>query len=84
MSNGRVINVDCQCGTKLFKYYKSSRGRLIKLFLEHIRKDYVGVTQNTNLPAICPACQKEIGTIQLINGRLALKLNQGTVKAIRL
>jgi hypothetical protein len=84
MSFGRVINVDCQCGANLFRYYKSSHGRLIKVFLENIRKDYVGITKTPPQPAVCPACGKEIGVIQLVGGRLALKLNQGTVKPVRL
>ena len=43
MSPGRVIKVQCRCGRLLFKYYKGGRGRLIKCFLDEIRKDYVGV-----------------------------------------
>ena len=84
MSQGRVINVECQCGFRLFKYYKSGHGRLIKLFLDSVRKDYVGITENSQQPAICPNCNKEIGIIQIINGRIALKLNQGTIRPIRL
>ena len=41
MSFGRVIDVDCQCGAPLFRYYKSSHGRLIKVFLENIRNDLI-------------------------------------------
>jgi hypothetical protein len=84
MSFGRVIDVDCQCGAALFRYYKSSHGRLIKVLLENIRKDFVGITKTPPQAPVCPACGKEIGVIHLVGGRLALKLNQGTVKPVRL
>jgi hypothetical protein len=80
----RVIDVNCQCGALLFRYYKSSHGRLINVFLENIRKDYVGLTQTPPALPMCPACGKELGVVRLNRGRLALKLNQGTVKTIRL
>jgi hypothetical protein len=57
---------------------------LIKVFLNNIRKDYVGITENSQNPAICPNCNKELGIIQMINGKIALKLNQGTIRPIRL
>ena len=39
MARGRVIKVECRCGQLLFKYYKGGRGRLIKCYLDEIRKD---------------------------------------------
>jgi hypothetical protein len=84
MAKGRVIKVECQCGQLLFKYYKGGRGRLIKCFLDEIRKDNVGVV-DTPLDArpICPSCEKELGIVRIIRGRPALKLNQGAIRGTR-
>jgi hypothetical protein len=68
----------------LFRYYKGGRGRLIKCYLDEIRKDYVGVLEEPRNPRPgCPGCGKEIGIVQVIRGRLAIKLNQGTVRETR-
>ncbi len=84
MGRGRVIKVECRCGRLLFKYFKGGRGRLIKCYLDEIRKDYVGVS---DCPAgarpTCPGCEKEIGIVRMVRGRPALKINQGTVKETR-
>lgn len=84
MSQGRVIKVQCKCGQLLFKYFKYNRGRLIKCYLKEIRQDYTGVI---GLPIgsrpRCIGCGKELGVIQIIHGRPALKLNQGSVIQIR-
>ena len=84
MTQGRVINVQCRCGQRLFKYFKGGHGRLIKCYLDEIREDYVGVLE---LPVgsrpLCPGCGKEIGIVRMIHGRPAVKINQGTVKQIR-
>ena len=45
MPRGHVIKVHCQCGQLLFKYFKGGRGRLIKCFLDEIRRDYVGISE---------------------------------------
>lgn len=79
---GRVIKVQCRCGQLLFHYYKGGRGRLIKCYLDEIRRDYVGVQPEEPRPR-CPGCGGELGVIRLIRRRLALKLNQGTVKETR-
>lgn len=85
MPKGRVITVECQCGQRLFKYYKAGRGRLIKCFLSEIRQDYVGI-QNEPLGARpqCPGCGKELGETRIVRGRPALKINQGTIKTVRI
>ena len=91
MSEGRVITVECRCGQRLFKYHKGGRGRLIKCFLDEIRKDYAGIRRATRqaggqasqISPTCPACGKELGIVRIVRGRPALKLNQGTVKATR-
>jgi hypothetical protein len=82
MTRGRVIKVECRCGQLLFKYHKAGRGRLIKCYLDEIRQDYVGI--ETGSQPACPACGKELGTIRIIRGRPALKINQGTVKETRI
>jgi hypothetical protein len=66
----------------LFHYYKGGRGRLLKCYLDEVRKDYVGLQSEHPRPQ-CPGCGGELGVIMLINRRLALKLNQGTVKETR-
>ena len=84
-NKGRVLDVECQCGTLLFKYYKAGRGRLIKCFLDEIQSDRTGIV---GLPLgsrpTCPSCGKELGIVRIVRGRPALKLNQGAVQKIRL
>ena len=84
-NKGRVLDVKCQCGVLLFKYFKGGRGRLIKCFLDEIEHDQVGIV---DLPLgsrpTCPGCGKEIGIVRIVRGRPALKLNQGAVQKIRL
>jgi hypothetical protein len=84
MANGKVIKVYCQCGYLLFRYFKDIRGRLIKCYLDEIRKGYVGVQslRNGKTPK-CPECKNEIGVVTLIHGRPAIKLNQGNIKKTR-
>lgn len=85
MAKGRVVSVECQCGRRLFKYYKGGRGRLIKCYLDEIRHDYVGVDGGpTGSHPVCPGCGKELGSVRIIRGRPALKINQGTVQEIRI
>jgi hypothetical protein len=93
MPKGRVITVECQCGQPLFKYYKGGRGRLIKCFLDEIRKDFVGILDTFEEDALgqgqparpsCPRCGSKLGIVQIIRGRPALKINQGTVKQVRI
>ena len=84
-NKSRVLDVKCQCGALLFKYYKVGHGRLIKCFLDEIQSDCAGVI---NLPLgnrpTCPGCGKEIGIVRIVRGRLALKLNQGAIQKIRI
>ena len=84
MARGRVIKVECRCGQLLFKYYKGGRGRLIKCYLDEIRRDYVGVSgYATGSRPACPGCEKELGIVRMVHGRPALKINQGTIKETR-
>ncbi|MBI9043437.1 MAG: hypothetical protein JEZ06_03065 [Anaerolineaceae bacterium] len=85
MTTGRTIKVTCKCNQLLFRYYKSGRGRLIKCFISEIIEDQVGLEglPLESRPA-CPSCGKSLGILQMIRGRPALKLNQGTIKPIRI
>ena len=84
MARGRVIKVECRCGRLLFKYFKGGRGRLIKCYLDEIRKDYAGVLgAPTGSRPACPGCQKDLGVVRMVRGRPALKINQGTVRETR-
>jgi hydroxyethylthiazole kinase-like sugar kinase family protein len=73
------------CGQLLLKYFKTGRGRLIKCYLDQVREDYAAVA---GLPLgarpACPACGKELGVVQMIHSRPALKINHGTVKETRI
>jgi hypothetical protein len=69
----------------LFKYYKGGRGRLIKCFLHLISHDTVGLADaELHARPTCPDCAKELGIIRMVRGRPALKLNQGTVRNVKL
>ena len=50
-----------------------------------MENDFVSIG---NMPTfskpLCPNCQKELGIIMMISGEVAIKLNQGTIKGIRL
>jgi hypothetical protein len=85
MSTGKLIDIDCQCGYKLFRYFKAGKGRLIKCMVDRIHEDFVGLKgAETFSRPVCPACQKELGIIMMIHGKPALKLNQGTIKSVRI
>ncbi len=85
MTKSRVLDVECRCGQRLFKYYKGGRGRLIKCFLDEIHQDQARLAA---LPLgarpTCPGCGKELGIVRIVRGRPALKINQGTIKALRI
>jgi hypothetical protein len=80
---GKLIDIDCRCGAKLFRYFKASKGRLIKLMIASITEDKVGLAgaQTFSRP-LCPNCQKELGIVMMIHGEPALKINQGTIQSI--
>jgi hypothetical protein len=83
MARFRVLDVDCQCGQHLFEYAKGGRGRLIKCFLDQIRRDEVGVVDAPlGSRPLCPSCGKELGIVRIVRGRPALKLNQGAVRKV--
>lgn len=86
MTRPTTVEVECRCGARLFKYRKSGAGRLIKCFLSRILIDYAGVPAGikTGENVHCPACRERVGTIQMIHGQPAVKLNQGQIKPIRI
>lgn len=81
----KILDIHCKCGYLLFRYYKAGKGRLIKCMIDRLTEDSVGLKGSaTHSRPLCPSCKKELGIIKMIHGKPALKLNQGTIKAIRL
>lgn len=85
MQSGKIITLYCKCGYKLFRYYKAGKGKIIKCFVNRLTEDFVGLQgAETHSKPLCPQCRKELGIIMMIRGEPALKLNQGTIKPVRL
>lgn len=85
MRTGKIIDIECRCGFLLFRYFKAGKGRLIKCLISRLTEDNVGLQGAATFSRpLCPSCQKELGIIQMIHGEAALKLNQGTIKSIRI
>ncbi len=85
MRTGKLVDIDCQCGYRLFRYFKAGKGKIIKCFIERLSADFVGLQGcETHSKPLCPSCGKELGIVMMIGGKPALKLNQGTIKAIRI
>jgi uncharacterized Zn finger protein (UPF0148 family) len=84
MSGGKLLDIHCKCGYKLFRYFKAGKGKIIKCFVERIENDYVGLKgAETYSKPLCPNCGKELGIILMIRGAPALKLNQGTIQTTK-
>ena len=85
MKTGKIIDIECRCGTKLFRYFKAGKGRLIKCMINRLTEDFVGLKGAATFSRpLCPGCGRELGIIMMIHGQPALKLNQGTIKSIRI
>ncbi|MCB5265037.1 MAG: hypothetical protein LHW41_02170 [Candidatus Cloacimonetes bacterium] len=85
MRTGKIIEIHCKCGYLLFRYFKAGKGRLIKVLISRLSEDNVGLSKvETHSRPVCPECQKEIGIIMMIHGEPALKLNQGTIRSVRI
>jgi hypothetical protein len=85
MKIGKIVNIECKCGYQLFRYFKAGKGKIIKCFIDKLKDDFVGIKgMETYSKPICPKCHKELGIIMMIRGKAALKLNQGTIKPIRI
>jgi len=84
MNTGKILTIYCKCGFRLFRYFKAGKGKIIKCFVNRIEEDFVGLQGSETLSKpVCPQCQKELGIIMMIRGEPALKLNQGTIKPVR-
>lgn len=85
MKTGKIIDIECQCGFKLFRYFKAGKGRIIKCFLKRMEEDNVGLKGSpTFSKPSCPQCGRELGIIMMIHGEPALKINHGTIKDVRI
>ena len=85
MKTGKILDIECQCGFVLFRYFKAGKGRIIKCFLDRMEADYVGLKgAATHSKPVCPQCGKELGIIMMIHGVPAIKINHGTIKDIRI
>lgn len=85
MRTGKIIDIECRCGYKLFRYFKAGKGRLIKCMVSSLTEDNVGLKGlETFSRPLCPQCGKELGIIMMIHGEPALKINQGTIQSIRI
>ena len=85
MRTGKIIDIHCRCGYKLFRYFKAGKGRLLKCLISRLTDDYVGLSgAETFSKPICPKCGEELGIVMMIHGEPALKLNQGTIQSIRI
>ncbi|MCB5231347.1 MAG: hypothetical protein WCX83_00965 [Candidatus Cloacimonas sp.] len=85
MGRGKILDINCKCGYKLFRYYKLGKGKIIKCFVDRIEEDFVGLQGlDTYAKPLCPECKKELGIILMIRGAPALKLNQGTIQSVRI
>ncbi len=85
MKIGKVLNIECKCGFILFRYFKAGKGKIIKCLINRITEDFVGLKGiETFSKPECPQCNKVLGIIMMIHGEPALKLNQGTIKSIRI
>ncbi len=85
MPKFKRLKVLCECGLHLADYKKGGSGRLRKMYFERILEDVSGLflkipplTLNTEIT--CPACDKRIGTVQVVSGKYAVKINQGVVR----
>ena len=86
MTRITTVTVECKCGQRVFKYQKAGTGRLIKCFLGRILEDYISLPKHlpTGASVLCSKCSERIGTIQLIHGAPAVKLNQGQIQPVRI
>jgi len=78
----KQLPVHCQCGNLIATYLKGGKGRLRKMYFGRIKEDLCGVLvkAETGTDINCPECKKRIGTIAMVSGHLAIKINQGVVR----
>jgi len=74
MGNINVIVVHCsKCKQKLYRYRKDWGEKLVKCYVDMIRKDY------TNGDLKCPKCGQEFARHATIHNKPAHKIIQGKV-----
>ena len=84
MKIGKIVNIECKCNFLLFRYFKAGKGKIIKCMVRRIENDFVGLQGLPNFTKPqCPSCGKELGIIMMVHGEPSLKLNQGTIKGVR-
>ena len=78
----KQLPVHCQCGNLIATYHKGGKGRLRKMYFGRIKEDHCGALKKaeTGTDILCPECHKRIGTIAMVSGHLAIKINQGVVR----
>ena len=78
----KQLPVKCQCGNPIAIYLKGGKGRLRKMYFGRIKEDLCGALKKdeTGTDINCPECEKRIGTIAMVSGHLAIKINQGVVR----
>ena len=70
----KTVAIFCNnCKFQLFKYKKGGKGALVKCFKERIVEDY------TQLPCVCPNCDKQFARDTIIRGVPAFKMIGGKV-----
>lgn len=87
MTPRRSVEVSCRCGQALARYKKGGKGRLIKMWFTRIDVDRAGIfLLDPPLPLHqdihCPSCGKRVGTVQIVRGKYAVKVNHGAVKPL--
>lgn len=85
MPRYKQLVVTCSCGLPLAIYYKGGKGRLRKMYFGRIKEDLCGVLltqkgQPNGTEILCPNCQKRIGTVAMVLGHAAIKVNQGLIR----
>lgn len=85
MTRYKQLKVQCQCGLILAAYAKGGSGWLRKMYFGRILEDpghlFVNnppVPLDTNIH--CPDCAKRVGTVKMVGGHAAVKINQGVVR----
>lgn len=85
MTRYKQLQVTCSCGLRVATYLKGGSGRLRKMYFGRIVQDPQQLfTNNPPLPLdadiLCPSCQARIGTVKMVGGHAAVKINQGVVR----
>lgn len=85
MGRFKSLLVICECGQKVAVYLKGGRGRLRKMYFGRIKEDPLKLFVNDppipiGADIMCPECHKRLGTVALVSGNAAVKINQGVIR----